>query len=95
MRSSIALCCPLAESSQRTAGWPPVLHLNTGTEIFAFHHHVAFFSSHRPSLGSLQGFQACITSLHTCCSLFTFNVEQSMWAETNAFFSIFIISFVQ
>lgn len=77
MRSSIAFCCLLAESGQWTAGWPLILHFNTVAEIFAFHHHVAFFSSsHRPSLSSLQGFQACITSLHTCCGLFTFNVEQ-------------------
>lgn len=77
MTSYIAFCRFLAENSQQTAGWPLILHLNTVTEKFAFHHHVAFFSSsHRPSLGLLQGFQACITSLHTCWGLFTFNVEQ-------------------
>lgn len=96
VRSSVACCCLLAESGQWTAGWPPILHLNTVIEILAFHHHVAFFSSsHRPSLGSLHSFQACITSLHTCCGLFTFTVEQSMWAVANTFLSIFSISFVQ
>lgn len=77
MTSSIAFCILFVENSQQAAGWPPTLHLNTVAEKFAFHHHVAFFSSsHRPSLGLLQGFQACITSLHTCWGLFTFNVEQ-------------------
>lgn len=53
MTSSIAFCHLLAENSQQAAGWPPITHLKTEAEKFAFHHHVAFFSSsHRPSLGA-------------------------------------------